>query len=209
MSKHDDRCRLYLQAPASPTAKQSTLLIRALSQGLPASVLLTGNGEPHGKVPNSDETDRLIDAVQGAGIACLMESPETAAERGADGVHIPADPKLYAEARALLGESANIGVACGRDRHEAMALAEAGADYVGFESGETQNQEGLELIAWWSQVFVVPNVVFGVATVEEAARFAREGADFVAPPPTVWDEDGVIDTLIEMDRAMAANRRAA
>ena len=34
-------------------------------------------------------------------------------------------------------------------------------------------------------------------------------ADFIAPPPTIWDEEGVIDTLIEMDRAMAENRRAA
>ena len=207
MSKHDDRCRLYLQAPASPTAKQSALLARAISLRLPASVLLTGNGELRGKVPHDDETDRLIDAVQGAGIACLMENPDIAAERGADGAHIPGDPQLYAKARSLLGTSANIGVACGHDRHEAMALAEAGADYVAFDGGESPATS--ELIAWWSQVFVVPNVVFGIATAEDAALFAREGADFIAPPPTIWDEEGVIDTLIEMDRAMAENRRAA
>lgn len=218
MSKYDDRCRLYLLAPARPTARHKQRLVRAVSLGLPASVLLTDNGKliENGKalekVPDGARTDSLIDglidAVQGAGVACLLETPEAAAEHGADGVHIAADPALYARSRDMLGPSASIGVACGRNRHEAMQLAEAGADYVAFGSDGPSKDETLELVAWWSQMFVVPNVVFGVETVDEAARFAQSGADFVAPGETIWEEDGVIDMLIEMDRAIAANMAA-
>jgi len=212
MPKSAPRCRLYLQAPALITAKQQAQLARALSAVQPACVLLTDNGEALEKVPET-AIDRTIDGVQGAGAACLVENIEAAAELGADGVHIPADLELYDRARALLGASANIGAACGRARHEAMRLAETGADYVAFGASVTalpaihEAREILELMTWWSEIFVIPCVAWNVETIADAGAFADAGADFIAPPPTIWDDDDAIERLVEMDRAIG--RRAA
>jgi thiamine-phosphate pyrophosphorylase len=159
-------------------------------------------------------TDRLIDLVQARGIACLIEEDAELAERlGADGVHIEANPAAYTQARALLGSEASIGVGCGLSRHEAMRLAEMGADYVAFgatgEGGIDAIDQRAELIAWWSEIFVVPCVAWNVESVEEAERLAALGADFVAPAAQVWQEAGAASLIAELDRAIGRVRRAA
>lgn len=207
-AKSAPRCRLYLQAPVLVTAKHEAQLARALAAVHPACVLLTDNGEAVEKVPDT-AIDRLIDQVQGAGAACLVQDIDAAAALGADGVHIPADLALYGKARALLGTSANIGAACGGARHEAMQFAEAGADYVAFGPARAERTEMLELVRWWSEIFVVPCVAWNVETIAEAAAFAEAGADFIAPMPVIWDDDEAIETLLEMDRAINGNRRTA
>lgn len=209
MADAKTRCRLFLQVAAPLTAKLETQLPQALAQATPACVLLCDNGQPIEMVP----LDRLIDMVQGAGVACLIENDIDAAERlGADGVHIPADPDLYARARAVLGQSANIGVACGLDRHQAMELAEAGADYVAFgaENGTIDHfDQCTELLAWWSEIFVVPCVAWNAANVAHTEHFARAGADFIAPPAAIWHDDAALATIADMDEALRAMRSAA
>jgi thiamine-phosphate pyrophosphorylase len=62
-----------------------------------------------------------------------------------------------------------------------MVAGEAGADYVLFGSlGEPPNEQVAELVAWWSELFVLPCAAaarFLPATVQ--ALVAR-GADFIA-----------------------------
>jgi len=202
-------CRLYLQIPAPLTAKLEAQLTQALAHAAPACVLLCDNGQTSQKVP----ADRLIDLVQGAGVACLIENDiERAEGLGADGVHISADSGLYARARALLGESANIGAGCGLDRHEAMQLAEAGADYVAFglEDGTIDHiDQYTELLSWWSEIFVVPCVAWNVESVAHAEKLAEAGADFIAPPRTIWQSDSALTTIAEIDKAIRCARRAA
>ncbi|MHA1517680.1 MAG: thiamine phosphate synthase [Alphaproteobacteria bacterium] len=174
-----------------------------------ASVLLCNNGENADEVP----ADRLVDAVQGAGIACLIENDINCAERlGADGVHIAANLEIYAAARNLLGESSSIGVACGLSRHAAMQLAEAGADYVAFgpEHGLIDDiDQYTDLIGWWSEVFVIPCVAWNVNSPTHAEAYARAGADFVAPSRTVWQDDKVAALVAEIDSAIRRVRSAA
>lgn len=202
-------CRLYLQVPAPLTAKLESQLTQALAQVAPACVLLSDNCDISEKVP----ADRIIDVVQGAGIACLMENDIDAAElAGVDGVHIPADSDLYARARAVLGESANIGVGCGLDRHAAMQLAEAGADYVAFgvASGTTDHfDQYADILSWWSEIFVVPCVAWNVDNVAHAAQLAEAGADFIAPSPAIWQSDSALALLTDIDTAIRSARRAA
>ena len=94
-------------------------------------------------------------------------------------------------ARQALGTDAIIGTDCGGSRHAAMTLAQTGADYVAFRAAlspehgapdETQR----EMVAWWSELFEVPCVAFGVTSLASAERLARNGADFVAVPDTFW-----------------------
>ncbi len=210
MAEVKPRCRLYLQLPGEPTAKLEAELAQALAAADAACVLLGRDGrgidEPH--------ADRLIDLVQGAGAACLIDGDaELAMRLGADGVHLPADPELYRTARALLGSAASIGVGCGLERHEAMELAELGADYVGFAPSSPGDIDGIdrcaELIAWWAEIFVVPCVVFDIDAVDAAERFASLGADFVAPSKLIWQEDDAVSRIAAIASAISRVRRAA
>ena len=209
MAKTKHRCRLYLQIPVPLTAKLDAQLSQALTEVAPACVLICDNGTPL----ETSSADALIDRIQEAGAACLLENGiEAAADLGTDGVQIDADPGLYGRAREALGESANIGVSCGLRRHEAMLLAEAGADYVAFgdsSAGPRDFKALSELIAWWSEIFVVPSVAFNVADVTEAEQLTQLGVDFIAPPQSIWDSDAAIETLRTMDRAIGRIRRAA
>jgi thiamine-phosphate pyrophosphorylase len=208
MAEVKPRCRLYLQLPGEPSAKLEAELAKALAAADPACVSLSRDGidERH--------ADRLIDLVQRAGAACLIDGDADLALRlGADGVHLPAEAELYRAARALLGSEASIGVACGLERHEAMQLAELGADYVGFAPRSASDIDGIdrcaELIAWWAEIFVVPCVVFDSDAVDEAERFASLGADFVAPSKLIWQEDDPVGRLAAIASAISRVRRAA
>lgn len=200
------KCRLYLQLPASLGVKREEQLIQSLENADIACVLLCPVSAPSDEI----QADRLIDLVQAAGAACLIaEDAELAARLGADGVHI-GDPEAYARARGLLGQDANIGANCGLSRHDAIVLAEKGADYVAFEAVSAVDFHRCEeLIAWWAEMFVVPCVGWNVAGAEDAARLAALGADFVAPPLSIWQSDAPAAAIVEIDRAIAATRRAA
>ena len=211
MSKLKPRCRLYLQVAAPFTAKQNAQLSQALSELAPACVLIRSGEEPL----DPAVLDGLIDSIQGAGAACLIENDIAAsADLGADGVHISADEALYDEARKALGESANIGVACGLVRHDAMQLAESGADYVAFGAPDTGDRADAfkalsDSVAWWSEIFVVPCVAWDIADIDEAVALTERGVDFIAPPATIWESEDAFAALSEMDRAIGAIRREA
>lgn len=233
MAKSKPRCRLYLHVPVPQTARAKAQLTEALAEVTPAGVLL----RDHGPLLETASTDAVIDLIQGTGAACLLENQiDSAAAIGADGVQIDADLALYARARAALGESANIGVSCGMSRHDAMALAEAGADYIAFgtdsswgtgaafpeesalseedaldkKSTEPAGFEALcDLIAWWSEIFVVPAIAFNIETVAEAERLTTLGVDFISPPVSIWNSDNALETLCAMDSAIGRIRRPA
>ena len=209
MADAKPRCRLYLQVPAPLTAKLESQLARVLAETAVACVLLCDNVQTTEEVP----AGRLIDLVQGAKVACLVENNAARAERlGADGVHIAADAGLYAHARKILGDSANIGVGCGLSRHAAMELAELGADYVAFDPHATNIDaidQCAQIIAWWSEIFVVPCVAWNVGNAGDAERLAEVGADFIALPPTIWQNPNAAAIIAEIDSAIGRIRRAA
>lgn len=209
MSKVKHRSRLYVQFPARNPAGLEAPLAQALRNTEAVCVLLCGADRMH-----QDNLNRLIDLVQGCGLACLIEGDIALAEElGADGVHLPANADLYQRARARLGESANIGVHCGLSRHDAMTLAELGADYVAFSAPPEAGIDGIdrcaEIVSWWAELFVVPCVAWNVATASDAARFAALGADFIAPPARLWHEQNAVRLIAGIDTAMRQARRAA
>jgi thiamine-phosphate pyrophosphorylase len=122
MAEVKPRCRLYLQLPAQPSAKLEAQLAQALASADAACVLLCRDDAP----TDESHAGRLLDLIQGRGVACLIEADARLAERlGTDGLHIAADDEAYRKARDLLGESASIGAGCGQSRHDAMRLAES------------------------------------------------------------------------------------
>jgi thiamine-phosphate pyrophosphorylase len=210
MAEVKPRCRLYLQLPAQPSAKLEAQLAQALASTDAACVLLCRDDAP----TDESHAARLLDLIQGRGVACLIGTDARLAERlGADGLHIEADDEAYRKARDLLGESASIGAGCGQSRHDAMRLAELGADYVAFGPAAGSDIGGIDqyagLIAWWSEIFVVPCVAWNVDIPEDAARLAALGADFVAPSNRIWRDDSVVSLIAAIDSAIRHVRRAA
>ena len=73
----------------------------------------------------------------------------------------------------------------GISRHDAMTLAEAGAEYIAFgapahlKDRDRARERRDELIAWWAEIFQAPCVALDVETQEEADALARARADFV------------------------------
>jgi thiamine-phosphate pyrophosphorylase len=204
------RCRLYLKLPARPSAALEAELGPALAAADVACVLLCGDDAP----ADEGHFASIIELVQRHGVACLIDQDaELAARLGADGVHIDADAQAYAQARAALGKDASIGVHCGLSRHDAMRLAEAGADYVAFGqvAGSLGNafDQCEALIAWWSEIFVVPCVAWDVDEADAARALAASGADFIAPSVRIFEDGNALARLKDLGAAVSEARRAA
>lgn len=149
----------------------------------------------------------LVAVLQSKDIAVMVnEDPKLAREIGADGVHLDWRSSIIADyeaARGLGGGQMMIGAVAGKSRHDAMVLAEAGADYISFgvpgtvKDQQTARKRQLELIAWWAEMFEIPVVAFDITTIEQAATVKAAGADFVAAtlPPNSTDQAQFEDWL--------------
>lgn len=141
---------------------------------------------PDGSIDRK-EAAALIALAHARDIAVLIEDDASLAKAlSADGIHLSWQDDVetaYADARASLGPNAIIGVDAGHSRHGAMSLGESGADYIAFSLGagdrDLSENERLELVEWWAEIFEIPVVAFDVETANEAARLTEAGADFV------------------------------
>ena len=202
-------CRLYLTLPATPSPAIERSLAEIIEAADVACVLLC---------QDAAEADpaldlRLRELTLAHDVALLVENDAARAKRiGADGVHLPADAALYGQTREHLGQRAIIGVGCKESRHGAMLLAELGADYVAFgptaAASNREIEERAGLIAWWSEIFVVPCVAWNVETPEEAANLARLGADFVAPALSIWQPEDAAARIAKIGTCLREARSA-
>lgn len=137
---------------------------------------------------------KLMPIAQKAGVAFIVnDRPDLAKKLGADGVHVGQEDASLAEARALLGPNAIVGVTCHGSRHLAIEAAEAGADYVAFgafyptSTKEAKTRAEPELLTWWQEMMTAPCVAIGGITVENGGPLVQAGADFLAVASGVWD----------------------
>ncbi|MGF1620338.1 MAG: thiamine phosphate synthase [Rhodomicrobiaceae bacterium] len=192
----DHNCEIYLRlrGGALPAAGD---LDAALREAAPSALLITGL--PGGAGGGIAE---LLEIARGQNLAILIEEDwSLARELDMDGVHIRADAERLAEARRALGANKSIGVSCGLSRHEAMLMAEAGADYVAFgETGAAEPDERAEMIGWWSEVFEVPCVAWlrDGEGFDEAGDLVRAGADFLAVEFKAGDAGHELSRLREL-----------
>jgi thiamine-phosphate pyrophosphorylase len=126
---------------------------------------------------------KFAPAVQNRGAALLLDRPELAARSGADGAHLAGFEALQAALPSLKPDRI-AGVGGLITRHDAMAAAEAGADYVMFGEPDAHGQRPsveavLERVDWWAEVFQIPCVAYA-ATLDEIADLVAAGADFIA-----------------------------
>lgn len=185
MQDFETGCQLYVVIEAGDAAPER--LAAAFGAADVASVLIV---PPAGRPLDAAAARPLIEVAQRRGAAALVATDARLARSlGADGVHLgsPADAgDAYQAARAILGPSGVIGVDPGISRHDAMMLAEAGADYIAFgapahlKDRDKARTRRDELVAWWAEIFQVPCVTFDVETAQEAEALAAAGVDFVA-----------------------------
>jgi thiamine-phosphate pyrophosphorylase len=190
-------------------------IVKALHATSAVTLVLTPPSDEAALAP--DRTRALVKQVQDLGIAVLfLDDAEKASETEADGVHLTSRPDIevaYGIARGIIGSRGIVGVEAGLSRHDAMSLGEAGADYIAFGSAsgdESADDEQIDFIAWWSNLFVVPCVAFGVETAEQAAQASIAGADFIAVrPPADLADDAIADWARSVAEAVHVPSNAA
>ena len=191
--------RLYLVTPPVADAQAfSVTLAAALAAGDVAAVLLClAEGDERTQI---NRAKTLSPAVQDKGAALLLDGhADLVARAGADGAHLTGIAEFTA-ALELLKPERIVGVGGLTTRHDAMAAAEAGADYVMFgEPGAADERPSFdaieERVAWWAEVFEAPCVAYA-ASDEEVAPLAKAGADFVALGDWLWrDPQAIVETM--------------
>ncbi|MFO1069719.1 MAG: thiamine phosphate synthase [Geminicoccaceae bacterium] len=150
----------------------------------------------------------LRQACHAAGVAFLaLDAPAD----GADGVHLRS-AEAVAALRERLGVTAIVGAEVPPVRHEAMVAGEAGADYVLFRAADRSGSPDLErlvgMVAWWSELFVLPCAALVAATPEAARAVADAGADFIAFGPELWAGQADPAAVLAAVAAVLPNDRA-
>ena len=176
-------CRLYLKLPAGPSAALETSVAKAMDEADVACILLCSDGAPI----DSAWDARLREITREREVAFLIENDAERAERiGADGVHVAADVSLYRRAREHLDQRTIIGAGCIASRHEAMVMAELGADYIAFGAFFTSSVKpkavvaSLDVLQQARRQTQLPIVAIGGITVENGEQLLQAGADALA-----------------------------
>jgi thiamine-phosphate pyrophosphorylase len=186
--------KLYLISPQDVGGSFPDRLKAALAPGVTTAFQL--------RVKNVDEHElaRLAEPLQricsDAEVAFIVNDSIALAKRlGADGVHLGQSDGEIADARALLGPTAQIGKTCHDSRHFAMEAGEAGADYVAFgafyptTTKPSHYRPDPSILSWWSSLFEIPCVAIGGITPDNAQPLIDAGADFLAVCQAVWSAD--------------------
>lgn len=123
----------------------------------------------------------------------INDDSRLAAAIGADGVHLGRDDAGIADARALLGQQAIIGVSC----YDSLTLAQdavaAGADYVAFGSMYPTPRKprapraSLALLRAAHEALPRPICAIGGITADRAAELIAAGASMVAVIGDLFD----------------------
>jgi thiamine-phosphate pyrophosphorylase len=205
--------RLYLITPQIADASAfSAQVISALEAGDVAAVLLRlGDGHERALINCAKS---LAGAVQGKECALLIEGRfDLVARSGADGAHLTGVAALM-EALDQLKPDRIAGAGGLASRHDAMVVAERGADYVMFGEPDAMGKRPSlsaieERVRWWADVFEIPCVGYA-ASLDEIAPLSLAGADFVALGEFVWrDEDAIASVIAEAGRTLRLPEPAA
>lgn len=186
-------CQLYL---ISPPAFDPEVHARALEQALAAGGPVAAYQLRMKGVADSEvlaAAARLLPICQAHDVALIInDRADLAKAAGADGVHLGQGDGSVAQARALLGHDAQIGVTCHGSRHLAMVAGEEGANYVAFgafhETGTkaVEHRAEPEILRWWTALSPIPCVAIGGITPANGRPLVEAGADFLAVSAAIW-----------------------
>ena len=205
--------RLYLATPLVGEPRELlTTLPRLLAQEDVAAVLLRLKLADQRTMISTIKT--LAPAIQDGGAALLLDGHvELVARGGADGAHLTGIEALR-DALPTLKPDRIAGCGGLKTRHDSMAAAELGADYVLFgepdERGQRPSAAAIaERLQWWDELFEPPCIGFA-GKPDEVGEFASAGADFVLVGDFIWaDPRGAAIALSEAGQAIRKAHAAA
>ncbi len=183
--------RLYLVTPAIEDADAfAPTLSAALEAADLAAVLLRFAAA--GESTLIKRAKVLVPIVQEKDAAAIIDGHAgLAAHSGADGAHLTGIAAFQDAVETLKPE--RIAGAGGLvTRHDAMLVAEAGADYVLFGGADETGKRPafdtvVERVGWWAEVFEIPCV--GLAEQpDQIAPLLAAGADFIALGDWIWSD---------------------
>lgn len=198
--------RLCLVTPETPAAGFAATFDAALSAGDVASAIVAPR--PDG-APDEELARKLSPIAARHGCALLLAGDSEGAAR-LDGVHVDTGERGVRSAVARHHPDRIVGAGAIQSRHDAMALGEAGADYVFFgrldgDGAPEIFPKALELAAWWAQLFEIPAMVMGGNTVESVSEAADAGVEFVALRRAVWEHQaGPAAAIVAANHLLAA-----
>lgn len=193
--------RLYL---VTPPVKDAAAFARTLETAIAgadvAAVLL--RLAPGGESELAGRIKLIAPVTERKGAALLLDGHvDLVGRSGADGAHVTGIHAVE-DAITRLKPQRIAGAGGMTTRHDAMLAAEAGADYVLFGEPELEGRRPSlpaieERVSWWAEVFEPPCAAYA-ASLDEVARFAAAGADFVAIADFAWsDPRGPASAIIE------------
>ena len=214
MSDADDiGCRLYLVTPPKidPLVFRDELAA-ALDAGDVAAIQLRLKEVSDDEIKRAADT--LLPVADAKGVPFIMnDRPDLAVETGCDGVHIGQEDTSYEWARAAVGDDRIVGVTCHNSKHLAMVAGEQGAEYVAFgaffptRTKEARYYAEPQLLAWWSEMMVVPVVAIGGITIDNCPPLVAAGADFLAAVSAVWEHpDGPAAAVIAFNKVITESK---
>lgn len=186
---------LFLIVPPAPPPDLAARLDPLLAAGGTVGLLVQSD------LP--DRTRALAELCARRRVALFVSDPGGVGETGATGALLD-DPAAIGPARRRFGEAIVLGIASGLSRHAAMTGGEEGADLVAFGDPDRAPDEPLlDMLRWWSGLFVLPALALArIAGPEDALLLREAGADFVAVPVGLLTGDDHPDEL--MGRLIAA-----
>lgn len=172
----------------TPNISDTSLLLDKVEKALIGGVTLI---QYRDKISNSSEKIFRAKAIHRL---CLQynvpliinDDPELALVCGAEGVHLGQADGSVQHARALLGDSAIIGITCHHDISLAITAEQQGADYVAFgRFFNSSTKPGLPLATIDTLINAkknirIPIVAIGGVTVDNVKPIISAGASFIA-----------------------------
>ena len=181
---------LYL---ITPDASEPSRLLERVAPLLPFAACLQLRCKPMDADALREAASLLGEACRGAGVPFIVnDDARLAREAGADGVHLGEHDVGIAEARALLGDDAIIGVSCYDEIGRARDAAKAGADYIAFgaffpsPTKPNARRASPDLLRD-SAGLGLPRVAIGGITPDNARSLVAAGADLLAVISGVFD----------------------
>jgi thiamine-phosphate pyrophosphorylase len=207
MAESKDPCRLCLVTPPGVAPETfAPILDEALAGGDVASLIITA--EPAGLARLAKA---LVPIAQSHGVAALIHNDtQLAGHARADGAHIDSGFADLAAAIASLRPDKIVGAGGLRTRHDAMRAGERDPDYVFFgrldgDTGPAIFDKALDLARWWAEIFRIPAIVMGGASLESVREARDAGVEFVALRRAVFDHPaGAQAAVAEANRIIAA-----
>ncbi len=128
----------------------------------------------------SPDLEPLLKAAKRIDLAMLIETyghdfPETA-----EGLYVLDGAECVKQARQKLGDKVIIGASSPLSRHDAMTIAEAGADFIAFTALNDEDLVyAMELCQWWDELTTVQCAIVPQARTLTPDAVYSARADFI------------------------------